>query len=369
MEEGYQKINEIDDKIAALYAQRMALVKQNGVNGLQARDTINRVTKDADEDLALFTKQLFNTVYDTAVAYNYRTMKFNPSSIVGEIREAVGGKEKAFPTRAGVACQGVEGAYSSIAAERLFPIADIMFFKNFENVFFAVEKGLCEYGVLPIENSTVGSVNAVYDLMKEHKFYVVRRIKLRVQHYLLAPKGVKAEDITDIYSHEQAISQCAQLIKDMPSVKVHVVENTAVAAQTVAADKTNHAACICSRECADLYNLSVVKANVQDNANNYTRFICISKQMEIFDKADKISLMISVPNQPGSLTKIINKFSAMSLNMTKLQSRPLSNTDFEFLFYFDFDADIKVESVQKLLIDLESVCEQFTFLGAYSDVN
>ena len=137
-----------------------------------------------------FTKQVFNTILDTSKAYQNRYAK-NKSIISENIKEVLAKGSGQFPIKATVACQGVAGSYSSLAAERLFELSDIMYFRNFENVFQAVEKGLCEYGVLPIENSSAGSVNNIYDLMKQHRFYIVKSVKLRVQHCLLTKSGTK----------------------------------------------------------------------------------------------------------------------------------------------------------------------------------
>ena len=286
-----------------------------------------------------------------------------------KIKQALSKGELSFPVKAKVACQGVMGAYSGIAADRLFELADITYFKNFDGVFQAVEKGFCKYGVLPIENSSAGSVNQVYDLMKKHKFYIVRSIRIPVSHNLIVNKDTKLSDIKEILSHEQALTQCKGYLEKFIGVKITPCANTAVAAKTLAESGRHDLAAISSRECADLYGLKLLDTNIQDSNNNYTRFILIAKDMEFYSDAKKISIMTTLPqNTPGSLNKLLSKFANIGINLTKLESRPIVGSSFEFMFYFDFECDIKGKGVQNLLSELDNSTEQFTFLGAYNEI-
>lgn len=378
LEELRNRIDDIDDKIAALYLERQDTVRLIGeekakthapvFDPAREKKVIAKVTKQADDEQKIYLKRVFETIMETARAYQRRLVA-PATPLSDELRRALMEGKRYFPVSASVACQGVEGSYSSIAAGKLFEIADITFFRNFEGVFQAVEKGLCDYGVLPIENSAVGSVNAVYDLMKKHNFYIVRSIKLKVSHHLLAKKGVKRGDIKEIFSHEQAIGQCAAYIaKNFPSAKVTSCPNTAVAAESVARSDRTDVACISSRNCAELYGLGIVDSNIQDNDSNYTRFICISKRLELFAPADRISIMMTLPHESGSLNRVLNKFSTLGLNLTKLESRPLPGTDFEFMFYFDFEGQIENSDTLSLIAELDQGTEQFVFLGSYHEV-
>ena len=370
------KIDTIDDMIASLYVRRMGVAKEIGTvkaenniateSTLREKEILNRVTADMPEDIKLFAKQIFCALFDTSKAYQSSVSNVN-SDIVAEIKEALAQGKVSFPTSAVVACQGVSGAYSSIAADKMFALSNNLYFKDFSGVFNAVEKGLCEYGVLPIENSSVGSVNAVYDLMRLHKFYIVRSFKLRVKHYVLGNGGADLKNIKEIISHEQALNQCAKYIKSLGDIKITVCDNTALAAKLVAESGREDIACISSRECAGIYGLSILAPNVQDNDGNYTRFIAISKKLQVFEDANKISIMVNVPHEVGSLNKLLNKFSTQGLNLTKLESRPMPNSAFEFVFYFDFEAKIDSPQVQNLLGELENTCDRFVFLGSYSE--
>lgn len=376
IEEYRNKIDVIDDEIARLYLERMSVVKRIGeekknnnspvlVPGRE-KAILNRVTRNAPDELKLYLKQVFDEIMETSRAYQRRL--FTPETeLSASLKSAMGDKTN-FPAFGTVACQGVEGAYSGVAAEKLFKLPDVTYFKTFEGVFNAVEKGFCDFGVLPIENSSVGSVNAVYDLMKQHRFYIVRSLRLKIHHYLLVKPGTKFEEITEIFSHEQALNQCSAFLNSLDkSVKINVCSNTAVAAKTVA-ENPGKVACISGKACAELYGLTVLNSNIQNADNNFTRFICISKDLKIYNGADRISIMMSLPHEAGSLNKTLNKFSTLGLNLTKIESRPIPNSTFEFLFYFDFEGQIDDNDVLGLLTELNSGSEQFAFLGSYAEL-
>jgi len=272
-----------------------------------------------------------------------------------------------FPKSARVVCQGVEGAYSTIAAERLFSTPSILHVNTFEGAFSAIESGLCQYGILPIENSTAGSVNQVYDLMISRNFHIVRSVRIKVDHSLLVKPGTKKSEIKEIFSHEQAIRQCEGYLKAM-GVKVTACENTAVAAKMVAESDRTDIAALSSLRCAELYGLTALDKCVQDNANNHTRFICISKKMEIYPGADKTSLMMILSHRPGSLYKVLAKFYALGINLIKLESRPMPDRDFEFMFYFDLETSIYSDAFIRIICELGEICEEFKYLGSYSEV-
>lgn len=373
-----ENIDIIDDQIATLYGKRMKLVeqvseakKQSGKAVLdpdREKNIILRVTEKVDDESKVYLKRVFETIFETSKAYQTMNAEYH-SNISDRIKSALIKGELKFPVKAKVACQGVMGAYSGIAAERLFEIADVSYFRNFEGVFQAVEKGFCKYGVLPIENSSAGSVNQVYDLMKEHKFCIVRSIRLPVSHNLVANHDTKKEDVKEILSHEQALSQCKKYLEQFTNAKITACANTAVAAKMVAESGRKDIVAISSRECADLYGLKLLETNVQDSDNNYTRFILITKDMEFYAGANKISIMTTLPqNAPGSLNKLLSKFANLGINLTKLESRPIVGSSFEFMFYFDFNCDIREKGVQNLLSELDNSTEQFTFLGAYGEM-
>ena len=212
------QIDQIDDKIIALFKERMqvsdkiALVKKEHDMPTLApgreRAVLARVAEEAGEEFADYTESLFRTIMAASRSYQ-NTRAGKESKVYAGVKEALQNTPDLFPQRAMVACQGIEGAYSQIACDSIFKAPGIMYFKSFDNVFKAVESGMCKYGILPIENSTAGSVNTIYDLMLRHNFYIVRSARLKVSHNLMAKYGTKPEDVKEIFSHEQAINQCA----------------------------------------------------------------------------------------------------------------------------------------------------------------
>ena len=372
-----EKIDAIDQQMVDLFKQRMEVSKEvaaykraNGLPTLDAgreRALLGKVGEQAGEELADYTQSVYRTILAAGRSYQ-NACSGVPSKVYETIRKALDTTPDLFPQRAMVACQGVEGAYSQIACDSIFKAPTILYFNTFEHVFKAVESGMCQYGVLPIENSTAGSVNAIYDLMTKHNFSIVRSARLKVNHNLLTKHGVKKEEIKEIFSHQQAISQCAGYLSTLKDVKVTVVENTALAAQMVAQSDRRDVAALSSRFCGELYGLNLLEQNVQDQDNNYTRFICISKNPEIYPGADRTSLMMTLPHKPGSLYNVLSKFYALGINLRKLESRPLPDREFEFMFYFDLECSVYAPEMERIFRDLEEESEHFRYLGTYNEV-
>ena len=377
LEEVRGLIDSIDERLAGLIKQRMELSAQvadykkaHNMPVLAAgreREIQAKMAELCGEELERYVRVLYSTMFDISRAYQTSRLG-SDAPLNGQLMQALEHTSEQFPRNAVVACQGIEGAYSQLACEKLFASANIAYFKDWSGVFSAVEQGMCRYGILPIENSSAGSVTAVYDLMKQHRFYVVRSVRLRVHHSLLALPGTRMEDVTEIISHEQAINQCGRFLEGLGNVKITVCENTAMAAQMVAASGRKDVAALSSDNCAAIYGLTPLKRGVQDNDNNYTRFICIAKDLEIYPGASRISLMLSTPHQPGALYRIITKFACLELNLTKLESRPVPGTDFEFRFYFDLDGWVGDPAVRSLLCELAEGMDEFVFLGNYNEI-
>ncbi len=371
------EIDAIDDELVRLFTQRMDVAariadykKENGLPILvpaREREKLQDVAEKAGADMADYTRVLYSMLFELSRSYqSKRNCVMTP--LYRQITNAIEHTPKLFPQAPMVACQGVEGAYSQIACEKMFKNPFIMYFKNFEAVFTAIDKGLCQYGILPIENSTAGSVKKVYDLMIQHNFSIVRTFRLKVDHNLLVNKGTKLSDIKEIYSHEQALNQCGEFLHSLEGVTVIPVANTAIAAEMVAKSGRNDVAAISSRSCCELYGLSCLAASIQDKGNNRTRFICISKNMEIYPGSDKTSIMMILPHRPGSLYRVLARLYTLGINVTKLESRPIPDREFEFMFYFDLDTSIYSDEFVQLMCELHELCEEFKYLGSYSEV-
>lgn len=370
-------IDKIDDELVRLFCARMDLSakvadykKANNLPILvpaRERAILQSVAEKAGPEMANYTRVLYSMLFELSRSYqSKRNGELSP--LYGEITSAIEHTPKLFPQAPMVACQGVEGAYSQIACEKIFKNPFILYFKNFEGVFTAIEQGMCKYGILPIENSTAGSVNKVYDLMIRHNFSIVRTFRLKVDHNLLVNPGTKLSDIKEVYSHEQAINQCGDFLHKLPGITIIPVANTALASEMVAKSGRKDVAALSSRFCAELYGLSCLASSVQDKGNNHTRFICITKNLEIYPGADKTSIMMILNHKPGALYKVLARLYTLGINVTKLESRPLPDREFEFMFYFDLETSIYSEEFVQLMCELDDLCEEFKYLGSYTEV-
>ncbi len=371
------QIDQIDTQLVELFKNRMQIsleiAKYKKASGMpvfdvsRERSLLHKVSESAGSDFEVYMRVFFSMLMDVSRSYQHKFLA-DASKLGGKIEKAVEQTPKLFPEKAVVACQGMEGAFSQYACDKLFAIPNIMYFTTFENVIQAVSSGLCRYGVLPIENSTAGSVNQIYDLLQHHNVNIVRTARIQVAHTLLVNKGVTMDDVKEIISHEQALAQCSTFLSTLKNVKITVAENTAAAAQYVAESKRRDVAAISSKSCAELYELSVIADGLQNNDGNYTRFICISNQLEIYPGANRTSFMMVIPHKPGALYRVLVRFYALGMNLVKLESRPIPGRNFEFMFYFDVESSVYSPALSQLIGELESQIEDFRYLGSYSEM-
>ena len=371
-----EKINAVDDQLLDLFLQRMDLSEEVAayknehhqpiLNKQREREILAKVAEKSG-DRERFSYHLFSTIFELSRSRQAELITA-PTKVESLVKTSLAAGGEVFPQTGLVACQGVEGANSQVACDRLLPRGNIVYVKSFEAVFSAVESGLCKFGVVPIENSSNGSVRAIYDLIQRKKFSIVRSTRLCIRHELLALPGVKMDDITEIYSHEQAIGQCSKFLGSLGGVRVIPCDNTAMAAKMVAESGSRHAAAISSHPCAALYGLQCVNNAIQDSDNNYTRFICITKDPVIYAGANRISLIIACDNKPGALYEILSKLAALGINMTKLESCPVTGRNFEFIFFLELEASVHEPGVLPMLEELERSCANFQFLGGYAEV-
>ena len=369
------KIDAVDDQLLQLFLERMDLAEEVAayknehhlpiLNKQREREVLAKVTEKAG-DKERYAYHLYSTLFELARSRQAELINA-PTKVAAQVASLAAGGP-VFPQTGLVACQGVEGANSQVACDRILPRGNIVYVKTFDAVVSAVESGLCKFGVLPIENSSNGSVRAVYDLLQNRKLSVVRSTRLCIRHELLALPGVKMEDITEIYSHEQAIGQCSKFLNSLNGVHVSPCDNTAMAAKMVAESGSRHAAAISSHPCAALYGLECVSDAIQDSDNNYTRFFCIAKDPVIYAGANRISLIIACDNKPGALYEILSKLAALNINMTKLESCPVSGRNFEFIFFLELEASVQEPGVLSMLQEMERSCASFNFLGSYAEV-
>ena len=371
-----EKIDAVDDQLLDLFLQRMDLAEAVAayknehhlpiLNKERERAILAKVTERSGEK-ERYAYHLFSTLFELARSRQAELIDA-PTRVGAQIKAALADMNEVFPQTGLVACQGVEGANSQVACDRLLPRGNLVYVKTFQAVVSAVESGLCKFGVLPIENSSNGSVRAVYELLQDHNLTIVRSTRLCIRHELLALPGVKMGDITEIYSHEQAIGQCSKFLNSLNGVRVIPCDNTAAAAKMVAERGDRHVAAISSHPCAALYGLETVSDEIQDSDNNYTRFICVTKDPVIYAGASRISLIIACDNKPGALYEILSKLAALGINMTKLESCPVTGRNFEFIFFLELEASVQEPGVVSMLEELERSCADFNFLGSYAEV-
>ena len=267
-----------------------------------------------------------------------------------------------------VACFGVAGTYAHKAAMKVFPNCRPLFYSPFKSVFEAISNGEADFGVIPIENSSAVSVTAVYDLMLRHRYYIAAAADIQVDHCLAVKKGDDISRITRVYSHEQALSQCSDFLNAHPDIEAKEFVSTAQAAKMVAESDEEGLAAICSENAAEEYGLEIIKRGFQNNPNNTTRFIVISKKMFIEPDADKISLSFALPHVTGSLYSTLCRFAAHGLNLTKIESRPRFGKKFEYFFYLDFTGSTADKNILNLLCALSDELVEFSFLGNYKEI-
>ncbi len=367
------EIDKIDSELIPLLLKRMSISEkvaqykvERGIpvlNEEREQEILNNVAAKCGEQGETI-KTVFSATMDASRALQHK--------IIGggkELRELVEKSQidgKLTANGAPVACQGVDGAYSGITANTLFPDSSVKYYKQFEDVFEAVNKGEAIYGVIPVENSTAGSVHESYDLIMKYRFYVVGAYDLKIEHCLCAKEGTAYENITNVYSHPQALSQCGNFLKNFDFTGINF-SNTAAAAEYVANSSKRDIGVICSEFAAKKYGLKILKRNVQNNNNNRTRFIVISKKLVISSDANKISLIFSIADKTGSLYRVLGRFSMAGLNLTKLESRPIENENFNYHFYVDVSGSVKQQSALDLMCALYDELPEFEFLGNFNE--
>ncbi|MBR4627521.1 MAG: chorismate mutase [Ruminococcus sp.] len=367
LQELRNEIDVTDEKILQLFRNRMELCKdvaeykkqhempvfQSG-REQQIIDRIKALT--ADTELENGTAALFTTIMDI--------------SKILQNRSILDGQPKVFPAPdfAGakrIGCQGTSGANSETAARMIFGDRDLIFYRTFEDVFKAVQSGDIDYGVLPVHNSTAGSVDSTYDLLAKYDIFTVSEVCVEINHCLAAKKGTKLSEVSCVFSHPQALAQCSDFLT-VNSFRNSEYTNTALAAEMVAAsaDEDRFAA-ICSPECANRLGLDIIAENIADCSVNRTLFVCISRELQVDPQSDAISVMLTIPHTEGSLYRLLTKFYVNGMNLLKIENRPIRDGSFDVRFYLDFSGKLTDPSVAATLRDLSENLEYFRLLGTF----
>ncbi|MBQ8928040.1 MAG: prephenate dehydratase [Oscillospiraceae bacterium] len=317
------------------------------------------VRSRAPEGLGDCSAALFQNIMDISKYLQYRELHKDAPSYTYETLH--------LSPDASIACQGMAGANAETAARQIFgEDCKPRFVPSFEDVFDAVQSGSVRFGIIPVQNSTAGSVVQAYDLMGQYNFYINQTTVVEITNCLAVRPGTRLADVRTVHSHPQALMQCSKFIS-RHGLDPQPYSNTATAAKMVA-DSGEPLAAICSEGCAKLHGLEILQTHISDYVPNYTRFICISKELLLPENADTVSVMLTLPHEEGSLYRLLSKFYIGGMNLLKLESRPIRNGSFEVMFYLDFSGSIHDANVCALLSELAENLEYFKFLGNYSEI-
>ena len=264
-----------------------------------------------------------------------------------------------------IAYQGEPGAYSEAAALRFKASADLLPQETFEAVFAAGDEGAATHGILPIENTTYGSIHRNYDLLLQHELPIVGEVTLPIVHNLLALEGTTREQLRRVYSHPQGLAQCERFLRTLDQVELVPTYDTAGSAKMIQDGQLRDTGAIASARAAEVFKLSILEAGVQDFAANTTRFLLIGRDAAPLDTANKTTIVFTVSNDAGALFKALSVFALRDIDLTKLESRPIPDRPFEYLFYADLSATREDLPCARALMHLAEFCPLLRTLGSY----
>lgn len=268
-----------------------------------------------------------------------------------------------------VGFQGVKGSFSEEALLKYFgEEKEAISYEEFEEVFKAINDGEIKYGILPIENSSTGAISEVYDLLKKYGFYIVGEEFIRIDQHLIGHKDSTIEEIDEIYSHTQGFEQSSEFLREYHHFKLIPFHNTAISAKLISDLKDKRKAAIASKRAADIYDLSIIKECINNQKDNFTRFIIIGKELEVSKDANKVSVVFSLEDRAGTLYKLLKSFAENNINLIKIESRPIKDNFFKYFLYLDFEGTIGEESVVKALSLVQESSAYFKLLGSYKKI-
>ena len=364
------EINDIDMQMLSLFERRMEICrdiaqykKENGLPVYQnGRETeiINRVRINSPSWLSDASPVLFASIMDISKCLQAEVLTRGKIYPVPKVFEPQSAQV--------IACQGTSGAYSEQACIKQFGSdKSIRFMTTFEEVVGLVEQGRADFGILPLENSTVGTIEETYALLAKYELFINSVVRIEVTHCLAAKPGTKLSDVTKVYSKKEALAQCSEYLKAHSLIPMEY-SNTAMAAQMVAGSAESGIACICSKECAENLGLEILCDRTANAYPNYTRFICFSKEFASPQDADTIAVSFTTPHTPGGLYRTLTKFAVNGLNLTKIVSMPVAGRDFDVQFFLDFAGSYSNRKVVTMLDDLGQSMGYFRFLGNIKEI-
>lgn len=373
LEELRGKLDVIDDQITKLFEERMEVCEgvaeykiKNGrkvFDKTRENEKLAAVAAKASND---FNKKGIKELFEQLMSMS-RKLQYKRLAEEGALgRLPFISMDKLETEGARVVFQGVEGAYSQAALEKYFGKEQKSFHvPTFRDAMSAIEEGSADYAVLPIENSSAGSVTQVYDLLVEFENYIVGEIVVPIEHMLAALPGTKLTDIKRVYSHPQGLMQCAKFLETYGDWEQISVANTAVAAKKVLDDQRVEEAAICSEYAAELYGLEILERSINFETDNSTRFIVVTNQKVFLKDASKISICFEIPHKSGSLYRILSHFIYNDLNMSRIESRPIEGRSFEYRFFVDIEGNLAEPGVKNAIRGLREESLNLRILGNY----
>ncbi len=367
------QLDVIDDEIVELYQKRMDICSKVGDYKISAGKKVFDKQRE-QEKLAAVTEKVSDAFYKKGVRELYEQLMSMSRKLQYQLltkRGALGrlpfiGVDKLDVDGARIVFQGREGAYSQAAMEKYFG-KDINSFhvQTFRDAMEAIEEGSADFAVLPIENSSAGVVNEVYDLLMEFENYIVGEVLLPIDHALVGLPGTKLSEIERVYSHPQALMQCAKFLDEHRDWQQISVSNTAIAAKKILEDGETKKAAICSQYAAKLYGLEVLEEAINHNEKNATRFIVVTNQKIFLKDATKISICFEAAHESGSLYHLLSHFIYNDLSMIKIESRPIEGRNWEYCFFVDFEGNMADGAVKNAIRGLREEARSLKILGNY----
>ncbi len=364
-----KKISEIDDRILELLGQRRTLahevIKVKDEHKMPLRDTqreeallsnLIRKGRELKLDAHLITR-VFHEIIDDSIRSQQNLLQKNLNPDRGPSRR--------------IAYQGIDGAYSHLAAKKFFgdalDAANFMGYSSFAEVVGAVEEGVADYGMLPVENTTAGSINEVYDILSRTRLSIVGEEIFRVEHCLIGLKAVPLAALRIVYSHPQALAQCGRFLAQLTNCRTEEFTDTAMAVRMIKAEGDPAMAAVASEEASKLYGLEILTRNIADHPENFTRFLVVAPKPINVDPrvASKTSIIMATRHQEGALLRALDVLHRAQISLTKLESRPKAGSPFEYLFYIDFEGGIGEGRVSKALEELRGATSYLKILGSY----
>lgn len=368
-----ERIDEIDRQIVGLYEKRMDVSRQVAEYKIETgKKVFDKEREEAklqavqamaqDEFNRHGIAELFEQIMSMSRKLQYKML--NEKGADGRLPFI--GVDRLETEKARVVCPGAEGAYTQMAMERYFGKGVNSFHVDtFRDAMIAIDEGSADFAVLPIENSTAGIVNEIYDMLVEFENYIVGEQILRIEHCLMALPGTKREEIKTLYSHPQSLMQSAKFLQGHASWKQISMNNNAFAAKKVAEDGDRTQAAIASAHAAETYGLEILEKGVNQSDVNFTRFIVVTNQRIFRKDAKKVSICFEVPHKSGSLYHMLSHFIYNNLNMNKIESRPLEDRNWEYRFFIDFDGNLADSAVKNALRGLRDEAREMRILGNY----